>query len=252
MKNMNIIYIPEIDSTSSELHRQLRDYDLPHGYCIITDYQTDGYGQASNRWESDRAQNLLFSLLLRPHVIDPSEQFVITEIVTLSILRALQPEISEEITVKWPNDIYVRDRKLCGMLIENTLCGHKIDSCIVGIGINVNQTEFRSEAPNPISLGQISGHGYDRAGLLKPIIENILALYDDLVRDNTIGFRRQLHDYYLSHLYRRTGYHSYKTPSGQPFLATIHDITPQGLLVLRDEEETFRHYAYKEVIFLPD
>ena len=125
-------YIKNIDSTSTELRRRMSAEELPHGYCISADFQTAGHGQATNHWESEDGKNLLFSLLLRPSVIPASEQFVITEIVTLAIINALQDYIRQRITIKWPNDILVDGNKISGCLIEYS--GRYV---IVGIGINV-------------------------------------------------------------------------------------------------------------------
>jgi BirA family biotin operon repressor/biotin-[acetyl-CoA-carboxylase] ligase len=224
--------------------------ELPHGYCISADFQTSGHGQATNRWESEDGKNLLFSLLLRPTVIPAAEQFVITELVTLAIINALQDYIRQQITIKWPNDIYVGDKKLCGILIENALCGPTIDTCIVGIGININQELFVSDAPNPISLKQLNGRDNDRGEILAEIYQNILNYYDYLAdnwQNNDI--KQSLYYEYMNNLYRRTGYHNYSTPEGEHFRAEIEDIGPQGHLTLRLESGELRIFAFKEVIF---
>jgi BirA family biotin operon repressor/biotin-[acetyl-CoA-carboxylase] ligase len=224
--------------------------ELPHGYCISADFQTSGHGQATNRWESEDGKNLLFSLLLRPTVIPAAEQFVITELVTLAIINALQDYIRQQITIKWPNDIYVGDKKLCGILIENALCGPTIDTCIVGIGININQELFVSDAPNPVSLKQLNGRDNDRGEILAEIYQNILNYYDYLAdnwQNNDI--KQSLHYEYMNNLYRSTGYHNYSTPEGEHFRAEIEDIGPQGHLTLRLESGELRIFAFKEVIF---
>ena len=245
-----IEYLDTIDSTSTELRRRMSVEELPHGYCISADFQTSGHGQASNRWESEDGKNLLFSLLLRPTVIPASEQFVITELVTLAIINALQDEIRQKITIKWPNDIYVGDKKLCGILIENALCGPTIDTCIVGIGININQELFVSDAPNPVSLKQLNGRDNDRGEILEEIYQNILNYYGYLAdnwQNNDI--KQSLYYEYMNNLYRCTGYHNYSTPEGEHFRAEIEDIGPQGHLTLRLESGEQRIFAFKEVIF---
>lgn len=239
-----------IDSTSTELRRRMSAEELPHGYCILADFQTAGHGQATNHWESEDGKNLLFSLLLRPSVIPASEQFVITEIVTLAIINALQDYIRQRITIKWPNDIYVGDKKLCGILIENALCGPTIDTCIVGIGININQELFTSNAPNPISLKQLNGRDNDREEIFEEIYQNILRYYDYLAdnwQNNDI--KQSLHYEYMNNLYQRTGYHNYSTPEGEKFSAEIEEIGPQGHLTLRLQLGELRTFAFKEVIF---
>ena len=239
-----------IDSTSLELRRRMSVEQLSHGYCITADFQTAGHGQATNRWESEDSKNLLFSILLRPTVIPAAEQFVITELVTLAIINALQDYIRQQITIKWPNDIYVGDKKLCGILIENALCGPVIDTCIVGIGININQELFVSDAPNPVSLKQLNGRDNDRGEILEEIYQNILNYYDYLAdnwQNNDI--KQSLYYEYMNNLYRRTGYHNYSTPEGERFRAEIEDIGPQGHLTLRLESGELRTFAFKEVIF---
>ena len=239
-----------IDSTSLELRRRMSVEQLSHGYCITADFQTAGHGQATNRWESEDSKNLLFSILLRPTVIPAAEQFVITELVTLAIINALQDYIRQQITIKWPNDIYVGDKKLCGILIENALCGPVIDTCIVGIGININQELFVSDAPNPVSLKQLNGRDNDRGEILAEIYQNILNYYGYLAdnwQNNDI--KQSLHYEYMNNLYRRTGYHNYSTPEGERFRAEIEDIGPQGHLTLRLESGELRTFAFKEVIF---
>ena len=245
-----IEYLDTIDSTSTELRQRMSVEELPHGYCISADFQTSGHGQATNRWESEDGKNLLFSLLLRPTVIPAAEQFVITELVTLAIINALQDYIRQQITIKWPNDIYVGDKKLCGILIENALCGSTIDTCIVGIGININQELFVSDAPNPVSLKQLNGRDNDRGEILEEIYQNILRYYDYLAdnwQNNDI--KQSLYYEYMNNLYRRTGYHNYSTPEGEHFRAEIEDIGPQGHLTLRLESGELRIFAFKEVIF---
>lgn len=245
-----IYHLHNIDSTSIELRRRMSAEELPHGYCISADFQTNGHGQATNHWESEDSKNLLFSLFLRPTVISASEQFIITELVTLAIINALQDEIRQKITIKWPNDIYVGNHKLCGILIENALCGQTIDTCIVGIGININQELFVSDAPNPVSLKQLNGRDNDREDILEDIYQNILNYYDYLAdnwQNNDI--KQSLHYEYMNNLYRRTGYHNYATPEGEHFRAEIEDIGPQGHLTLRLESGEQRIFAFKEVIF---
>lgn len=259
-----LYYLPTIDSTSIELRRRMSAEELPHGYCISADFQTNGHGQATNHWESEDSKNLLFSLLLRPTVIPASEQFIITELVTLAIINALQDEIRQKITIKWPNDIYVGNHKLCGILIENALCGQTIDTCIVGIGININQEIFTSNAPNPVSLTQLSGRTHDRQAIFDEIYKNILNYYDyfaqmtdqsDCLTSQTSptknsAIKQSLHHEYMNNLYRRIGFHEYSTPEGEHFFGEIKNIGAQGHLTLRLQSGEQRIFAFKEVIFI--
>ena len=155
----NVRHIDETDSTNRWLREHL-EVDV-----VVADFQTAGRGCGTNQWEAERGKNLLFSLLLHPHDVQAKDQFRISMAVSIA-LREMLAQYADGFTVKWPNDIYWRDSKICGILIENRLQGSRIKDSIVGIGLNVNQTKFRSDAPNPVSLCQIVGHEVDRDSLL--------------------------------------------------------------------------------------
>lgn len=243
-----IQFIPETDSTNIEMHRRMESRQLPHGYCIIADYQTAGHGQQSNHWESEKGKNLLFSILLHPTAIKPAEQFVITEIVSLSIREVLQQEIPDEIEIKWPNDIYVNDQKLCGILIENSICGNSISDSICGIGININQETFTGNAPNPVSLKNISRRNHDRESIIRQIYTRILTLYETVANDITGNTRDTLHREYMSHLYHRQGTHTYcRADETDDFRARIQHIDHFGRLTLQLEDGTTETFAFKEI-----
>ena len=156
-----LIHLAETDSTNRHLQRLLQaDAALADETVAIADFQTSGRGQIGNVWESEAGQNLTFSLLYKPQHLPANQPFRIAQIAALSVKKTLDKYVSG-ITVKWPNDIYRRNLKICGMLIENTLSGGFITHSIIGIGLNINQTVFRSDAPNPVSLSQITGEKYD-------------------------------------------------------------------------------------------
>ena len=250
MENNLIEYIPETDSTNIELHRQTRNNaSLPHGYCVITDYQHSGHGQANNSWESERGKNILCSILLRPEAIAVADQFIITEIVSLAIRDTLQDEITDEIEIKWPNDIYVGDRKICGILIENSVCGSTLSECVVGMGININQTTFLSDAPNPISLQQISGNTHNRKAIIEKIHNSILTKYNNLANDNDGLYHKELDLSYRAKLYHRTGWHTYRRADEMDtFRAQIASIDSFGRLTLEHQNGTLETFAFKEVV----
>ena len=235
------LHLPETDSTMSALRRQPAS-DAPFE-LLTADFQTAGHGQRGTVWESERGQNLLFSFRFHPHFLPAARQFALSEALSLAMVRALRP-LGVEATVKWPNDIYVGQRKLCGMLLEHTLAGNAIATTLTGVGVNVNQTDFQGDAPNPVSLRQLLGRSTDRAALLGEILRHFEALYRDL----SLGCADQVHADYLHHLFRREGLHPYRDAQG-PFMASIADITPQGLLVLQRPDGSRRAYAFKEVCF---
>lgn len=247
------MYIRQTNSTSTLLREQYSD-NLPHLYTIRTDYQSAGRGQAGNGWESEDGKNLLFSTLLRCGV-QAADQFRLTMAVSVAMTEMLAHYLPEDrLTVKWPNDIYYGDRKLSGILVENTLVGSRVAYSIVGIGLNVNQQVFTSKAPNPVSMQQITGKEYDVSILLD---EYLVALQRCLDMS-----AERLQETYLSHLYRRTGLHPYieREVSLAPtaiaqntdgaFLAEIQGITPQGELVLRKENGEIKAYHFKQIRFV--
>lgn len=238
--NFEVIHIDETDSTN----RWLRDYVCHNGITsapIVTwaEYQTAGKGCGTNSWESERGKNLTFSVLLHPEGLPANCQFFISEVVSVALCETLETYIYNKVEIKWPNDIYVGDRKICGMLIENRLQGSVIKDSIVGIGLNVNQTVFHSDAPNPVSLYQITGHELDR----EEILNDFMGRLTQKLQSETIPA-----DYH-SRLYRREGLFCFKDATGS-FMAEIADVLEDGHLVLTDEGGRVRTYAFKEIQFI--
>jgi len=205
--------------------------------AVVADYQTAGRGCGTNTWESERGKNLLFSLLIHPAEVPAVKQFRISMAISLAILDTLEQYIGD-VSIKWPNDIYWRNGKLGGILIENRLQGGCIKDCIIGVGLNVNQEQFHSDAPNPVSLKRIHGQETEREQLLS----DILVRFDEYLTQD-------LKARYLSRLYRRKGFHPYADKEGA-FMAEIIDVEDDGHLLLRDDNGHDRRYAFKEVQFV--
>lgn len=202
---------------------------------VWADYQTAGRGCGANRWESERGKNLLFSMMIHPENLPANKQFQISMAISLAIVDALG-QLVGDLCIKWPNDIYWRNGKLAGILIENTLKGNFIKDSIIGVGLNVNQREFHSDAPNPVSLWQITSQETDREQLLKDIL-------------NRLDFGEALKECYMKLLYRRKGFHPYTDKDGV-FMAEIAGVEDDGHLLLIDEDGKERRYAFKEVTFI--
>ena len=228
----SIIHIDETDSTN----RWLKENGSER-MAVVADYQTAGRGCGTNTWESERGKNLLFSLLIHPAVVPAVKQFRISMAISLAILDTLEQHIGD-VSIKWPNDIYWRNGKLGGILIENRLQGGCIKDCIIGVGLNVNQEQFHSDAPNPVSLKRIHGQETEREQLLS----DILVRFDEYLTQD-------LKARYLSRLYRRKGFHPYADKEGA-FMAEIIDVEDDGHLLLRDDNGHDRRYAFKEVQFV--
>lgn len=165
-------YKEEVDSTNRYLTQWADREELPHLYTVWANYQTAGRGQRHNHWESEAGKNLTFSTLLFPHQVRANKQFLLSQAIAIAIQTVLSTYVGG-ITIKWPNDIYHHNRKICGVLIENDLQGSWVQRTVAGIGLNVNQTLFHSDAPNPVSLAQLLGKEMDREQLLKEVVHQI-------------------------------------------------------------------------------
>ncbi|MGL5319047.1 MAG: biotin--[acetyl-CoA-carboxylase] ligase [Bacteroidales bacterium] len=238
------IKLQEIDSTNSYLRSLSQEKDVEEGTLVWSASQTRGRGQRGNFWESEPDKNLTFSLILYPDFLHARDQFYLSELVAVSLATELL-KFDEEITIKWPNDIYWREKKIAGILIENDLLADHLSKCIIGIGLNVNQTEFRSDAPNPVSLKQITGLHCDLESLLDRIASRIYTNYLNLISEGPVA----LHDKYMHYLYRREGYHSYRDDQGE-FRARILSVQSSGHLQLKTDSGETRVYGFKEVEFL--
>jgi BirA family biotin operon repressor/biotin-[acetyl-CoA-carboxylase] ligase len=231
-------------STNQYLQQQLEKSGVKSGEAVVTFNQLDGHGQKGNKWLSEPGQNIAYSLLIKPDFIPARNQFLLSEFVSLTV-KALLDEYTKDITIKWPNDIYHKNSKIGGILIENKLEGSLISHTVIGIGLNINQTEFPSELPNPVSLTQITGEKYELKELADKLHRRLITAFEHLNTDNESDIRK----YYLNSLYRRDGYHLYKDEKGA-FKARIMDINAHGQLILEPEEGVAREYDFKEVAFV--
>jgi len=244
------IHLDEVDSTNRYLHDL--DDDGSDLTIVEADHQLAGRGQGSNTWESERGQNLLFSIRIRPTMVPVACQFMLSEMEALALLDAIQPLLrsgdsaaDKRLTLKWPNDIYHDDRKLGGTLIETAVGARSLKSCIFGTGINVNQTVFTSDAPNPVSLRQIVGHELDRHALLESIVKQFEHYYGLIASSDY----QDIAALYHANLYRAHGFHHFRDDGGD-FEAAIVEVEDDGTLILRDREGRIRSYAFKQIEYI--
>ncbi|WP_026474595.1 biotin--[acetyl-CoA-carboxylase] ligase [Alkaliflexus imshenetskii] len=242
--NPQILRFDSIESTNLMLKQLNDDNALPEFSVVITDHQTAGRGQPGNKWESEKGKNLTFSFIIRPDFLDVREQFRITQVVTVAMMDLLST-VAEGFSIKWPNDIYAGDKKVAGILIENSLIGNHINSSIIGIGLNLNQEEFTSKAPNPVSLKQITGVSYDINQMMNDYMNCFINRYAQWLEEGDAV----LTDDYFGQLYRSRGTYRFKDATGE-FMASIHTIEPDGHLLLATETNEIRRYAFKEVSFI--
>lgn len=260
------MYIDQTDSTNSLMQRLLKGEEQEYAAClkediplIYTTYQTAGRGQTGNGWESERGKNLLLSYLLREPEVNISEMFLLNVIAAVAAHRTIAEWLSFEqrpmLSIKWPNDIYIGKRKIAGILVENSLSGTKIQHSIAGIGINVNQEQWVSGAPNPVSIKQLTG--------VKADIDAIVKRFKHKLETTLSWDPVQLRNYYRVHQYRCSGYWPFveREVSTAPtmnatagvegqFMAKIEGFLPTGELLLRDQQGNQRKYHFKQVRYV--
>lgn len=239
------MYIRQTNSTNRLMQTML---DREDGFYIVTDYQSEGRGQVGNVWESERGQNILVSILLHPHIAT-SQQFRLAMLTGLAVVEALDTHFHSHFhshfQIKWPNDIYYKDKKLGGILIENRLEQGQVKDSIIGLGLNINQTAFVSDAPNPISLKQITGREEDRESVLQAVLERLHALQPLLENVH----EQELKQRYIARLYRRFGWHEYEDATGR-FRAEWVGLGKAGEWIVKTEQGEERTYLLKQIKFI--
>jgi BirA family biotin operon repressor/biotin-[acetyl-CoA-carboxylase] ligase len=245
MMKTKIIKLKETGSTNL----YLKNYQPEEGESmtvVVADYQSAGRGQGTNTWESEPGKNLLFSILVHPVGIPIAHHFLLSMAGAIALKQVLDT-YAMGFTMKWPNDIYWKNKKISGTLIETTISQQHVRNCVFGIGIDVNQTEFHSDVPNPISLCQITGKEVSRKDLLKKIIK----AFQETMKMISDGDYTDIAALYHQSLYHGKGYHQFEDKNGS-FEAGIVEVEDDGHLVLHDRKGVIREYSFKEIKFLDD
>lgn len=236
----NIQFLNQTDSTNARLREQILVDSLPEFAVVTTDFQVAGRGQRGNSWESKSAKNLLFSIYLTPTFVPVKKQFLISQISALSVADSLA-KYADGITIKWPNDIYWNQQKISGMLIEHNFSGEMLAESIIGIGLNVNQKNFVSDAPNPVSLYNIIGEEVKRENILNDVLNRLRNYYEMLKSGEELIIKA-----YHNSLFRKDGFHLYRDKEGE-FLARIVRVESDGRFVLATQDGEVRSFLFKEV-----
>ena len=247
-----MLELDEVDSTNNFLrHLDTQDDQMT---LVTAEFQTAGRGADTNRWESAKGENLLLSLRVTPANLPVSRMFALSETTALAIsdvlgafLSLTSPKGGRGVCIKWPNDVYYEDSKVAGILIENDLQGAKIRCSTIGIGINVNQRRFLSDAPNPRSLADIVGHDVERHLVLEQFMERVLQYMKSLDegKDDVLDV---LHEHYKEGLYRMGEEHKFIDEMGV-FCAKIIDVEQSGHIILQDEKG-IRRYEFKQLKYI--
>ena len=218
---------------------------VPEGTVIMASEQRAGRGQAFTRWESEPGQNLLVSFIFYPQFIDPSKIFLLSQTISLGVMETLKEILGEDIRIKWPNDIYFGDRKICGLLIENSIRALHINHSVVGIGLNVNQELFPATLPNPVSIRNILGHPVDKMDVFHLLCNHLEKRYLQL----KAGQAKEIKSDYLAALYRFNEMHTFEYGE-QKFRAKIVDVGDDGKLVLEYGNGLTGRYDFKTIHFV--
>ncbi|BDC98076.1 biotin--[acetyl-CoA-carboxylase] ligase [Persicobacter psychrovividus] len=218
--------------------------DINNGTVIVAEDQTAGRGQRGNHWESEPGKNLTFSAAVQLPFVHLSEQFYISMVVALSIYEVLEQYIpSDLLKLKWPNDILVGEQKICGILIENVIRAGKIDWCVIGVGLNVNQMSFQLD--RAISLGMCCGQLFDKREILQLIVQSMSERFHNLAE----GHQEKIKEAYLNALYGYQQVHDFEEADGTRIKGRIIGVEDQGPLLVESALGQ-KSYQFKEIKFV--
>ena len=237
-------HFDEIDSTNAYLQRKQSEADI-RNWVVSANEQTAGKGMGNNSWESEAGKNLTFSLAVDMSFLPAEKQFLLSKAVPLGIIDVLDNILpNEKLSIKWPNDIIYENRKLAGILINSTIKANMMETSIIGVGLNVNQTQFQDWPTHPISLQMITGKEYVLQSLLEPIAERIIIKVEQLKSNPT-----SIEQDYLKRLFRYRTWATYQV-DGKALRLFMTGIDEFGRLQLVDEQQELHCYEIKQIKFL--
>lgn len=243
LKKVNIISFTELDSTNNYAKNLIKTENPEDWTVINADFQYTGRGQQGNTWESKASKNLTFSVILKPLFLKPAQQFNLNKAISLGVLDFLKNNFVKNIKIKWPNDIYVDDKKIAGILIENIIYGNNYVYCVAGIGLNINQLEFSENVINYTSLKKVKGKTYDTQQCLSKLLNCLYKRYLILINNPDIIDKDYYNNMYLLGLMKlfkiRDKY----------IEATIIGTDEYGMLLLKLQDNTIISCNFKEIVF---
>ncbi len=243
MNDWQIIKVDECLSTNSFIQQKKQNGELNDKTAIMTDFQSSGRGQGQNAWHSEAEKNFLVSVF-RKTKLNAENHFMLTIMASLSIINTLKVfGVSSQI--KWPNDIYVGDKKIAGILIENSLMKDLISDTIIGVGLNINQLLFPESIPNPISIAQIIRKEIDIKNILSSFIEE----FDALFSKSENGEGEELFHKYTEQLYRLKEWKIFEY-KGHKFTGQIRGVMPDGRLIIEAESGQLKRFLFGEVKYI--
>jgi BirA family transcriptional regulator, biotin operon repressor / biotin---[acetyl-CoA-carboxylase] ligase len=241
----NLLFFQNLPSTNAHTFDLLKKSKLPEGTILYTNYQSAGKGYSGNKWESEDGKNLLISIILYPSFIKPEDHFLISMVISLGVCDFLMRFIPE-CSIKWPNDIWVNNDKIAGLLLESSLTGNQIEFTVAGIGLNINQQRFLSNAPNPVSLNQLTGVNYDLPSSLEILASDLDKRYKQLIGGNYGQIKKE----YISKLYRLNRWHEFRDKNGL-YRGRVLTVGDYGRLIIERQNGEISEYSFKETEFIP-
>jgi len=240
----NVIKLSSTDSTNLYAAQLLKSENVEEGTIVHTYEQKAGRGLGQNTWESEKGKNLTFSIILFPHFLPVQHHYMLSKVVSLGVSEYVSSKI-DHIKIKWPNDIYWQDKKLAGILIENSIKGSTMNYSVAGIGLNLNQVQFVSNAPNPVSLKQITKKKYAIDDELVLVRQHIKKYYQML----KAGQMNEINRAYIDNLYRFNKFYNFRW-NNRIFRAKITGVNEYGHLQVLTSDNEKKEFEMKEIEFL--
>ncbi|OYX22853.1 MAG: biotin--[acetyl-CoA-carboxylase] ligase [Flavobacteriales bacterium 32-35-8] len=242
---MRTIKLNAIDSTNSYMRRLSNEENLEDYTIVTAEYQTQGRGQMGTIWSSENSKNLMFSVFKDTSKFHVEYPFLISMVTSMAILKTLQSFSISKLTIKWPNDILSEDKKICGILIENVIKQNSLSNTIIGVGLNVNQTEFNN-LPKASSLKLITGSVFDLDEVLFETIKNLKHYFKILKRGDYSTLKMD----YETYLFRKDKPSTFKDSEGLVFSGYIKSVTLFGSLQVLLEDDIIKEFDLKDITLM--
>jgi BirA family biotin operon repressor/biotin-[acetyl-CoA-carboxylase] ligase len=243
-EKLNIITLTEVDSTNNYANRLISEGSAENGSVVVSHYQKSGRGQRGNSWESAPGKNLLASIIVFPQFLPAAQQFYLSKIISLTIYDWLSTQV-QDVSIKWPNDIFVGKKKIAGILIENSILGSRIHSAVIGFGINLNQVKFSPEHPNAVSLKLLTKNNFN----IQDTVVQLHSIFMNWLGKLESGLLEEINRAYHRDLFRRNEWALYWKDDNL-FEARILGTGEFGQLILEDRDGRLSEYMFKEVEFV--
>lgn len=242
---MHLIKLDAIDSTNSYIRQLIAENLLEDFTIVITDQQTQGRGQMGTLWKSEPFKNLTFSVFKDVSFLKMKHSYAISMIVSLALLKTLKLYSIKNVQIKWPNDILSEQKKVAGILIENVLKKGQLKNSIIGIGLNVNQTNFEG-LPRASSLKVISGTNYNLNEVLQIFVQQLKDGFDSYNEANFSVLKKA----YETHLFRKNKPSTFKDAKGELFTGYIKGTSDSGNLQVLVEDDIIKEFDHKTIELL--